>query len=611
MLKGPAGIIFGRGSTGGVVEQDSKFPRLDPFAEGTLVFGSDLTKRATADVNSPVPSFGDGAAFRLNLMVQDGNVADRDFARNSRFGIAPTLALGIGTPTRVTLSYLHQQEYDIPDYGLPWIYQGPAGLTPQIAHPLPLSQTQSNYYGFSNGNYIRTNVDVPTLKIEHDFNDAVTVSNQLRYGHYIRAFDITEPQIYTPASTSVPGGTGTALLVSPTTPISSLNVARNQLYGRSLETDLDDQLDMTARFNTGWVGHTLKTGFEITRETSDPTRYTTIGPYSLTPLIAPFPTDPFNSTTYLSTQTTTTAVSTALYALDTLKFGDQWELMGGVRWDRFDANYRQTAYPNPVTGAGSAFTEFNQLASAITWRGALVYKPLPIGSIYFDAGTSFNPSAEALSLSLATQALPPVQNTSYEFGTKWDLNGGRLTFTAALFRTEQINVREPDPNNPLFNILAGNAVAKGGEWGVSGHITDDWEIIAGYAYTYSEIEKSPVTGPTSDLGHRLANTPMHTANLWTTYHLPWWKLEVGGGINVVSSRYAASTPTTAGGVAFFKEVPGYWTMGLMAKAPLSDHVSLQLNLTNLTDNQFNDQLHPAHVVPGPGRTAMLTLAYKY
>jgi catecholate siderophore receptor len=611
VLKGPAGIIFGRGSTGGVVEQDSKMPRLDPLAAGTLAFGTDLTKRVTADVDQPTPQLGEGAAVRINLMAQDGNVADRDVARNSRFGIAPSLALGLGTPTRMTFSYLHQQEYDIPDYGLPWVYQGVAGTATAIARPTPLSAAQTNYYGFSDGNYLRTNVDVPTFKIEHDFNNAITVSDQLRYARYSRSYDITEPQLYTAASTAVPGGTGTPLLVAPGTPIGSLSVARNQLAGHSLETFLENQADMTARFNTGPISHSFRAGIEVGRETSDPTRFSTIGPYSLTSLAAPSPNDPFNSITYHSSDTTTTALTQALYALDTIKIGEQWQVMGGVRWDRFDASFDQTTYANPVTNAGAGTSSFNHVDSAVTWRGAVVYKPLPQGSIYFDAGTSFNPSAEALSLSSATAALPPVRNESYEVGTKWDLMDGSLSVTGALFHTEQLNVREADPNNPLFNILAGDAVAKGGEIGLIGHITPVWEVIAGYAYTFSEIDKSPNTGPTSDLGHRLANTPMHTANLWTEYHLPWWKIEIGGGINVVSSRFAASTPTSAGGVAFFKEAPGYYTVSAMAKMPLSDKVSLQLNLYNLTDNKYYDQLHPSHVVPGAGRTAMFTLAYKY
>jgi catecholate siderophore receptor len=610
VLKGPASILFGRGSTGGVVEQDSKLPTLSPFVTGTLVYGSDLTARATADVNQPLPEWGEGAALRLNLMVNRNNISDRDIAQYKRFGIAPSLVFGLGTPNRLTFTYLHLQEYNQPDYGLPWLYIGRPGTQTAIGIGASLAQTQSNYYGFEDGNYLCTNVNIPTIKFEHDFNKDLTLTNQLRYASYDRAFFITEPQIYTQASALTPGGTGTFMLIPPNTPLSSLLVSRNQLAGSSSETYLVDDLDVTTRFSTGFMGHTLRAGIELSRETSNPIRYTTIGPYSQTPLLAPNPFDTFNASTYLSTSTKTTAYTQAAYALDTIQLDPQWQIMGGLRFDRFAADFRQLAFANPITGAGAAGSVFDHIDRELSWRTALIYKPLPNGSIYFDAGNSYDPSAEALSLSLATAPLPPVENITYEVGTKWELIDGGLAINASLFRTEQLNVREPDPTNPLFNILAGNAVAKGGEIVVAGNITERWQVLAGYAYTFAEITESPTVGPTSDLGHRLANVPANTANLWTTYRLPG-NIEVGGGFNLVSSRFAATTPSVAGGVPFFKFAPGYWTMQAMAKFPITENVALQCNLYNLTGTQFYDLLHPAHVVPGNGPTALFTLSFRY
>jgi catecholate siderophore receptor len=606
VLKGPSSILFGRGSTGGIVEQDSKLPLLQSFTNGTLSFGTDLTKRVTLDVDRAVPDLAQGAAFRLNLMAQDGGVAQRDITQNSRFGIAPTLALGLGTPTRLTFTFLHQTEYDIPDYGVPWLYQGTAGSGTGLARPVPLSLTQSNFYGFERGDFLRTNVDVPTVKIEHDVNNALTLRDQLRYAHYVRSFRITEPQIYTAASAATPGGTGSALLIAPGTPLTSINVARNQLYGSSVETFLQNQADATAKFRTGFISHVLVGGIELGRETSDPVRNSTIGPYSTTPLLAPTPDQTFNANTYSSSRTSTTAETQAVYALDTMTLDEQWQVMGGLRFDRFDAAFQQTTFANPVTGAGAGSTSLGHIDRMLSWRAALIYKPLPIGSIYFSAGTSFNPSAESLSLSSSTANLDPVENRTYEVGTKWELFEKMLAVSAAVFQTEQTNVRETDPNNPLFQILVGNAVAKGFELETAGHITEHWQVKAGYAYTYSAITSSPQ----NDLGHRLGNVPMHTATLWTTYDFPW-KLQVGGGAEYVSSRFASTTPTTAGGVAFWKEASGYWTLNAMAKYPLTDNVALQVNIYNLTDARFYDQLHPAHVVPGAGRSALFTVSFNY
>jgi catecholate siderophore receptor len=191
----------------------------------------------------------------------------------------------------------------------------------------------------------------------------------------------------------------------------------------------------------------------VSRETSDPIRYTTIGPFSQTPLLSPNPSDTFNANTYLSTSTKTTANTQAVYALDTLELDPQWQIMAGLRFDRFAAAFEQLAFANPITGVGAGGSVFDHIDRELSWRAALIYKPLPNGSIYVDGGNSFNPSAEALSLSLATAPLPPVENITAELGTKWELIDGALSINTSLFRTKQLNVREPDPTNPLFNIL--------------------------------------------------------------------------------------------------------------------------------------------------------------
>jgi catecholate siderophore receptor len=141
VFEGPTSATFGRGSTGGVVNQESKTPQAARFISGSLQFGSDLTRRITADVNQPL---GQNTAFRLNVMGHDSQVAGRNVAENRRFGVAPSLAFGLGTTTRLTLGYYHQQADDNPDYGVPWLFNGPA----PVKH--------SSYYGFRHGNYLKT-----------------------------------------------------------------------------------------------------------------------------------------------------------------------------------------------------------------------------------------------------------------------------------------------------------------------------------------------------------------------------------------------------------------------------------------------------------------------
>ncbi len=566
-LKGPSSILFGRGSTGGVINQVSKSPLLSPFVAGTVTFGTDDTKRATVDVNQPLPALGSGTAVRLNAMGHESQVADRDVGEYRRFGVAPSLALGLGTPTRLTLSYFHQSEDNIPDYGIPFLFGRPAPVA------------RNNYYGFTDGNYLRTDADIGTVRLEHDLSDAVTIRNQFRYAEYSRRARITEAQI--------PGA------VTPATPLGAINVTRNQIAIDSTETFLNNQLDVTARFSTGFIRHTLVAGVEAGRETSDPTRRTFSG-VPVTSLLAPNPDQPFAGTSTVSSRVNTRATSVGVYAIDTLKLGEQWEVTGGIRYDRFDVDYKQSVVP------ASSFSRVDEKPS---WRASVTYKPLPNGSVYVAYGTSFNPSAEALSLSAATANLAPEENETYEVGSKWDLFAERLSIRGAVFRSEKTNARVTDPNNPLLNTLGGNQRADGFELEATGRLTERWQVFAGYAYQDAEVTKSSPLPTSPQPGVALTNAPKHTFNLFTTYELPWG-FQVGGGLNYVSGRVARNTPPIS-------TVPGYWTVDALVKYHLAEHVDLQLNLFNLFDEYYIDQVHPAHIVPGAGRTALITTSFRF
>ena len=378
VLQGPSSVMFGRGSTGGVVNQASKTPTLGSRFSADLDLGTDRTRRVTADINEPLSALGPAAAFRLNVMGTEANVAGRDVTENRRFGIAPSMALGIGTATRWTFSYLHQSENDIPDYGIPWLFNGPAPVD------------RHNYYGFRDGNVLRTSDDIGTARWEHDVNSHVTMRDQVRYARYQRHALITEAQIPT--------------TVTASTPLDSIVITRNEIATDSMETYLDEQLDVTANFKTGGFEHTLVSGIEVGRETSDPTRPKYINVPG-TSLLDPDPDQPFSGTPVPSSKVSTTAISGAAYALDTVKIGRRWQATVGIRWDRFDTDYQQFIAP------ASAFSRVDEIPS---WRAALVFKPVSKGSVYIASGTSFNPSAESLSLSAANANLPPEKNRTVE-----------------------------------------------------------------------------------------------------------------------------------------------------------------------------------------------------
>lgn len=571
VLQGPSSVTFGRGSTGGVVNQGSKVPSLLPVVSGEADFGTDATRRVTLDLNAPLRKLGPGAAFRLNLMGDIGNVAGRDVAENRRFGVAPSLALGLNTTTRWNFSYFHQTADDIPDYGIPWLFNGPAPVN------------RENYYGFRDANFLRTYDDIGTVRVEHDVNAHVAIRNQVRYANYVRDAQITEPRV---ANASLD------------TPLTDIAVTRNQISVNSTETYLDEQLDVTANFSTGLIQHTLVTGVEAGRETSDPTRirFANVPDASL---LNPDPDEPFTGIPTISSIVHTTAHSASAYALETMKFGRHLELTGGLRWDRFSADYTQSVAP------GAAYDRTDEMP---TWRAAAVYKPVDIGSIYFSAGTSFDPSAESLSLNASSSSLPPEKNRNYEFGTKWDLNHGRLSLRAAIFRTEKANAREPDPNNPALNVLAGNQKVDGFEVEARGRLTSRWEMLSSYAYLDSRVVSSNYYP--AAIGGQLANVPKNTFNLWNDYRLPGhWEGGLGG--NYVSSRTASSTSPIDPVTGLVKQVPGYWVFNAMARHPLTEHIDFQVNVYNLANRYYYDELHPGHIVLGPGRSALIGFHFKF
>jgi catecholate siderophore receptor len=571
VLKGPASVMFGRGSTGGVLNQVSKTPELGEFIGGSLGFGTDLTKRATLDYNTPIEPLGQGTAFRLNLMGNDAEVAGRDAARNGRFGVAPSLTLGLGTDTRVNFSYFHQSEDDVPDYGVPWLFDRPAPVD------------RENFYGFENHDFLKTGVDIGTIRLEHDFSQAFSLRNQLRYANYDRSAQITEPRI--------------AAGATPSTPLEAIDVVRNQIAVKSTETFLQDQLDLTGKFSTGFIDHSLVGGLEVGRETSDPTRFTWTGVPG-TSLLSPDEEDNFAGERTIRSQVKTTATTLGLYAVDTLKLSDHWEVMGGFRYDHFDVSYRESV-------AGLSLDHVDDLPS---WRAGIVYKPLRNGSIYFNYGTSFNPSAESLSLSRSNEGLDPESNVTFELGTKWDLLSEHLSLRGALFRSFKSNARETDPNDSNFAVLAGEQKVDGFEIEAAGKLTDNWRVFAGYTFMKSEVAGSKLRPET--VGQPLANVPENMFTLWTTYQLPHG-FEIGGGPRYVDSRTASSTSPFDPVTGELKEVPDYWVLDAMLKYRVTDNIELQLNVYNIADHFYYDQVHPGHVVPGAGRSALLSANFRF
>lgn len=567
--KGPSSMYGGRGSTGGSLNVSSKTPQLRGLQGGTVGVGSDNFTRATVDYNQPLTDFGlNGAAVRVNAMFNAGDAAGRDVVDGERWGIAPSVSFGLGTPTRVTVSYTHLAQENTPDYGIPWVPPANVPLAEYADQAPPVDF--DNFYGLTDRDYEDTVTGLGTATVEHDFNDGVTLRSLLRYGQSTRDSIITAPRFVSNDSTSI----------------------NRQLQSRDLEDKiLAQQNDLLVDFQTGGIGHALVTGVEIARETSE--NHSRSGPTApVTDLFNPDPGDAYaGPITRTGARTESTADTLGIYVSDTVKLSERWQLTGGLRWDRFSVDYESVA-------VGGAVTPFERTDDMLSWRAGVVHKPLPNGSVYASLGTSFNPSADGntgLSLTDATVRLEPEKSRGYEVGTKWDLFGERMSLNAAVFRTEKTNARTPgiNPGDPP-TVLEGEQRVDGIELGASGNLTDRWSGFFGYTYMESEVVRSNTA---AEVGNELANTPDHSLSLWTAYRLPWG-LEMGGGVQYVGDRYNNNTNA--------RVAPGYWLFDAMAAWRLNNRFALRLNAYNLADERYIDRVGGGHFIPGAGRSVSLT-----
>jgi catecholate siderophore receptor len=587
VVKGPASGYEGYGETGGSVNLVSKTPQLAPSYEFDGGVGTNAYDRESIDVNQPIHEFGDtGMALRLDAFRQYNEVADRDFVYDNRWGVAPSLAFGLGTPTRVTLSYLHQREDDLPDYGFPFVNAAAVkvGTFPvsQLNQPAPLPS--SNFYGLIYRDQETAITDIPTLKIEHDFDNDIKLVNQTRYDRTSFGADNISARFDTPPPATTP-------------PLTMDMISREPSARTDVDTLVDNKTFLTIPFEAWQVPNTLVTSLEASRETD--IFSTATGPFVDTSLYDPNAFASYNGQMTWTDKDTNELEDVAFSLFDTIKFTPQWELTGGMRYDHLRSSYND---PGPLTP--SSFARTDDLAS---WRLALVYKPLPFASIYAGYGTSYNPSIQGVSdgasndaLAANTANLPPEEDISYETGTKWDLLDEKLSLTAALFRTEKTNTRETDPTEPgTAYVLSGLQRVDGVEFDAAGSLTRDWKVFGGYVYMKGRV----VSGPSSaSVGNALPNTPSQTASLWTTYDLPY-HFTIGTGGQFVDQRYSL--------VNDLNSSPGYWTQQVMVAYKVNKNVDVQLNVSNLWDEQYIDLVGAHQVVPGAGRTVIFSTRIKF
>lgn len=590
VLMGPSSMLFGRGSTGGAINQVSKKAGLMPALAVGLSDTTNGLARGVADLNAPL---SDKSAFRISLMGQQGAASTRRKTAVEDYGAAPTYSWGIGTDTLVTVSALVQHNRDRPDYGQPPLNSEPAKVG------------YDTVYGYSSD---RTIQDVKAIsgEVKHRFAQGITVRDQIQFNGVDTDAIETAPQ-----GIGLVTGKGYAALAPAgvsSQPLGALFVQLQShdrvIRDRSLFNQAEASGDLTVSgFKNEWLvgtefGHDDYSNQSLSRTGACNGVALKTGFTGCTTLLSPgYPSSPVTQEV-AGNLAGGKADTGAGYVNDTLTLIPQLKLVGGVRYDNYSATVTNTVNSANTPGS-TAFPSVSQTVGYTSVRGGIIYQPTRSQSYYASYSTSFNPSLEQLtSTTGVSKPLPPEDNEAYEVGGKWDVLNDQLDLTAAAFQITQHNSRSQNSDNTYSPN--GTIRVQGWRLGAAGRVTRRLSLFGGYSHLDAEIVDAIAAGTK---GKVPSNTAKDSATLWTTYEAGHG-FEVGGGAIYQGRRYLNNTNTVS--------VPGYtrWDATVAWRQP---HYEVRLNVFNLFDARYYDgliQSDGGRAVPGSGRTAMLSLVWR-
>lgn len=604
IIKGPSSAYGGRGSVGGGINMVSKAPLDAEFLHANLGIGNAAYTRGTVDWNHRI---GRDSAFRLAVMGNKNHTADRNGPEYQRWGIAPSLTLGLHAADSVTFSYYHLQSDDQPDSGIP--YNNPfAASSPNASlngNGKPIRVPHNTYYGLNDRDFQRQKTDLGSIIYKHSFDSGWVLRNSTVFSRFANDYVWTQPDD-SQGNFLVNGG-----------------VWRRANTRSSSTTNLTNQSDLTGQFDTGGIHHSMAAGYELSNENTSRSSYR-ISPsytgalangacaigqgaaadYWCAPVISPNPNDPWQGELAKGLNPVSLSTRTrSLWLFDTMEFGPMWALNLGARYDDFRT--RSVSH----TSASGAVSQARNHASFMNYQTGLVFKPVETGSIYANWGTSSNPPGVdagngADGLALTNDDLKPESSRNLEVGTKWDLLDRRLTLTGDVFRTEKSNARVNTAGRGSDQINAGKYRVDGVELGFNGRLTDHWNVFGGYSYLKSKlVEPGPGVANAGNKGKQMTNTPRNSFTLWTTYAVTP-ALTIGGGAYVMSKVW--------GDIANTKWVPGYTRLDLMASYAVNRNLSVQVNIQNLTNKYYFDKAYAAHYATvAAGRTGIVNFNYQF
>ena len=574
VIKGPASVLYGRGSSGGLINRVTKKPRFAPGYEIGSTVGSYGLKRVEVDANQP--NADNTLAFRITGAVErSGSFRDQGFLE--RESIAPSLLWRATPSTTVLAQFEHNRDLRPTDFGMP-SYQGK-----------PVDMPINTYYGSSDAradDYTRAVTNFATLTVDHEFSSALAFHNVLRYYDYNLDRNNTLVE---------------SIILTGAVPIARMrrgNVRRD-------EHGWFDQAELKHKIAAGGMEHQLLYGVELGEQTKDQFFSSQSNVYS-TPLFAPVLQRPPFFIAAPSTDGVGRFKVASAYVQDLATLTPQWKVLAGLRYDRFEQSY-----DNRLAGG----TPLARTDNFVSPRLGVVWQPDAVQSYYASVTRSFQPSGESFALAVNNAELAPEKTVNLEVGAKYDWLGGKLVGGVSVFRLTRSDIKTTDPANPAKLVLAGEQRTDGAEFTLAGEVAPGWNVYGGYAYLDAEITQSnstisypyvtsPVTAAIPLQGKTPSLTPRHSGSLWVS-KLLGGGFSAAGGVNVRSSMYASASNAVALGRAVTMDLALFYRMKPW---------DLALNLKNVTNERYFASAHGSNDnlnTPGAPRAIEASVRYKF
>jgi catecholate siderophore receptor len=563
VLKGPSGMIFGRGATGGLINRVTRQANWRDARRIGVTIGAWDNFRITGDYDQ---ALNDAAAFRVTGMYETSG-SYRDFTDLERWAINPTMTFRPGEASTVELGYEHFADDRVTDRGVP-------SMLPAANKPLPADA--STFFGNPELSTTWARVDALSGSVSHEFGRDARLVNTTRLADYDKYYQNVYPSGF----------------VAPTG-----QVAISGYGALTNRRNVINQTDLTYAAQTGSVHHEVLAGLELARQETANFRQTAYFPdvaESATTAFVTLPETIYRGVVEFRQSSTdadndSVARTAGLYVQDQIAFSDKWQLLAGVRFDRFDIRLRN--HRNDITTS----------KADCLWspRLGLIHKPRDTMSVYASYSVSQVPRAgeQLASLTPSNRNLAPERFINSEIGFKWDPSP-RLALTAALYRLDRTNLAVVDPNAPAQSILVDGQRMQGLELGLSGNLGEAWRVMAGYAYQDSEV-RTP--GPQD--GNRVGQVPQNSLSVWNRYDFtPKW----GAGLGVIhrDEVFVASDNAVV--------LPDFTRVDAAVYYAASEKLRLQLNIENLLDEGYYASAHSNNnIMPGAPRTVRLGIDWRF